>query len=62
MWPYSGGHLYKSIAPYIYGHLNIQTDIALALLGGRAKHPSGSHRLRSDIKMLLLGNSDIQLL
>ena len=46
----------KSIAPSIYGHLNIKTGIALALLGGQEKHPSGSHRLRGDINMLLLGD------
>ena len=48
--------MFKSIAPSIYGHLNIKTGIALALFGGQEKHPSGSHRLRGDINMLLLGD------
>lgn len=30
--------------------------IALALFGGQEKHPSGTHRLRGDINMLLLGD------
>ena len=46
----------KSIAPSIYGHMNIKTGIALALFGGQEKHPQGKHRLRGDINMLLLGD------
>jgi len=52
----AGERVCKSIAPSIYGHLNIKTGIALALFGGQEKHPSGSHRLRGDINMLLLGD------
>jgi DNA replicative helicase MCM subunit Mcm2 (Cdc46/Mcm family) len=52
----TGERVCKSIAPSIYGHLNIKTGIALALFGGQEKHPSGSHRLRGDINMLLLGD------
>ena len=52
----AGERIFKSIAPSIYGHLNIKTGIALALFGGQEKHPSGSHRLRGDINMLLLGD------
>ena len=51
-----GQRICKSIAPSIYGHANIKTGIALALFGGQEKHPSGSHRLRGDINMLLLGD------
>ena len=51
-----GERIAKSIAPSIYGHLNIKTGIALALFGGQEKHPSGTHRLRGDINMLLLGD------
>lgn len=54
--PPAGERIFKSIAPSIYGHLNIKTGIALALFGGQEKHPSGSHRLRGDINMLLLGD------
>ncbi len=49
----------KSIAPSIYGHRNIKTAIALALFGGQEKHPSGSHRLRGDINVLLLGDPGV---
>ena len=52
----AGERICKSIAPSIYGHLNIKTGIALALFGGQEKHPSGSHRLRGDINLLLLGD------
>ena len=52
----AGERVCKSIAPSIYGHLNIKTGIALALFGGQEKHPSGSHRLRGDLNMLLLGD------
>ena len=52
----AGEKIAKSIAPSIYGHVNIKTGIALALFGGQEKHPSGTHRLRGDINMLLLGD------
>lgn len=52
----AGERICKSIAPSIYGHANIKTGIALALFGGQAKHPSGAHRLRGDINLLLLGD------
>jgi len=54
--PLAGERIAKSIAPSIYGHINIKTGIALALFGGQEKHPSGTHRLRGDINMLLLGD------
>ena len=54
--PRAGERICKSIAPSIYGHLNIKTGIALALFGGQEKHSSGTHRLRGDINMLLLGD------
>ena len=53
---HAGERICKSIAPSIYGHLNIKTGIALALFGGQEKHSSGTHRLRGDINMLLLGD------
>ena len=30
--------------------------LALALFGGQEKHPSGNHRLRGDINLLLMGD------
>ncbi|KAK9806187.1 hypothetical protein WJX72_004703 [[Myrmecia] bisecta] len=56
MQPNIGDRICRSIAPSIYGHLNIKTGIALALFGGQEKHPSGNHRLRGDINMLLMGD------
>lgn len=48
----------KSIAPSIYGHESVKLGVALALFGGQEKHPggTGSHRLRGDINVLLLGD------
>ncbi|KAJ3127298.1 MCM DNA helicase complex subunit, partial [Irineochytrium annulatum] len=46
----------KSIAPSIYGHLDIKTAIALSMFGGVPKNPQGKHRLRGDINVLLLGD------
>eukprot|EP00891_Asterochloris_glomerata_P007038 jgi/Astpho2/7038/fgenesh1_pm.00107_%23_26_t len=54
--PNIGKRIVKSIAPSIYGHLNIKAGVALAMFGGQAKQPSGKHRLRGDINMLVLGD------
>jgi DNA replication licensing factor MCM2 len=54
--PRIGQRIVKSIAPSIYGHENIKTGLALALFGGVEKHSGGSHRLRGDINVLLLGD------
>lgn len=48
--------IFKSIAPSIYGHENIKTAIALALVGGESKNIQGKHRLRGDINILMLGD------
>ena len=53
---YAAKRICKSIAPSIYGHANIKRGVALALFGGQEKHPSGKHRLRGDINLLLLGD------
>jgi len=45
-----------SIAPSIFGHLDIKTSIALSLFGGQAKDINGKHRIRGDINVLLLGD------
>lgn len=48
----------KSMAPSIYGHRHIKTAVALALFGGCAKEggSKGTHRVRGDINVLLLGD------
>ncbi|KAF2687766.1 minichromosome maintenance protein MCM [Lentithecium fluviatile CBS 122367] len=46
----------NSIAPGIYGHTDIKTAVALSLFGGVSKEAAGSHRMRGDINVLLLGD------
>lgn len=45
----------KSIAPSIYGQKHPKTALACALFGGCAKD-SGTHRVRGDVNVLLLGD------
>lgn len=51
-----GEKIIKSIAPSIYGHEDVKTAIALSLFGGEAKNPGGSHRVRGDINILIMGD------
>ncbi|KFH41497.1 DNA replication licensing factor-like protein [Hapsidospora chrysogenum ATCC 11550] len=46
----------NSMAPSIYGHRDIKTAVALSLFGGVAKVTRGSHHVRGDINVLLLGD------
>ncbi|EFX02877.1 DNA replication licensing factor mcm2 [Grosmannia clavigera kw1407] len=48
--------LIASIAPSIYGHMDIKTAVALSLFGGVAKTRKGAHHVRGDINVLLLGD------
>lgn len=45
-----------SIAPAIYGHMDIKRAIALSLFGGESKNPGQKHRVRGDINVLLCGD------
>jgi len=45
-----------SICPSIYGHETVKRAIALSLFGGCGKNPSGKHRVRGDINVLLCGD------
>ncbi|KAI9889483.1 MAG: MCM DNA helicase complex subunit [Vezdaea aestivalis] len=46
----------SSIAPSIYGHIDIKTAVALSLFGGVSKQAQGRHSIRGDINVLLLGD------
>lgn len=45
-----------SIAPSIYGHIDIKTAVALSLFGGVSKVAQGRLNIRGDINILLLGD------
>lgn len=45
-----------SIAPRVHGQERAKEALALALFGGREKHPAPGHRLRGDVNVLLLGD------
>lgn len=45
-----------SIAPSIYGHLDVKTAVALSLFGGVRKETQGKMSIRGDINVLLLGD------
>ncbi|KAI0232570.1 MCM DNA helicase complex subunit [Massospora cicadina] len=55
MDPKIGKRIIHSIAPSIYGHIDIKTSIAFALFGGCSKQVK-DHRIRGDINVLLLGD------
>ncbi|KAJ9205337.1 hypothetical protein DTO164E3_1315 [Paecilomyces variotii] len=46
----------RSIAPSIYGHLDVKTAVALSLFGGVSKEAQGKMSIRGDINVLLLGD------
>lgn len=53
--PQIGERIVQSIAPSIYGHVQVKTGIALAMFGGKAKKVKNS-RVRGDINLLLVGD------
>ena len=55
--PKIGERIIRTMAPSIYGHRHVKTAIALSLFGGCAKESgNGTHRVRGDINILLLGD------
>ncbi|KAJ5884799.1 Nucleic acid-binding OB-fold [Penicillium taxi] len=46
----------RSMAPSIYGHLDVKTAVALSLFGGVSKQAQGKMNIRGDINVLLLGD------
>lgn len=48
--------LINAIAPSIYGHFHIKTALSLSMFGGVPQNINGSHRIRGDINVLLLGD------
>eukprot|EP00747_Dinoflagellata_sp_TGD_P162257 gnl/TRDRNA2_/TRDRNA2_179663_c0_seq1.p1 gnl/TRDRNA2_/TRDRNA2_179663_c0~~gnl/TRDRNA2_/TRDRNA2_179663_c0_seq1.p1 ORF type:complete len:819 (-),score=202.22 gnl/TRDRNA2_/TRDRNA2_179663_c0_seq1:246-2636(-) len=60
---YKRGNLYenasKSIAPEIFGHLDIKKALLLALVGGMQKNMADGMKIRGDIHTLLMGDPGV---
>jgi DNA replication licensing factor MCM7 len=56
----TSGHMYeylaKSIAPEIYGHLDVKKALLLLLIGGVTKEMGDGMRIRGDINICLMGD------
>ncbi|KIN03899.1 hypothetical protein OIDMADRAFT_102269 [Oidiodendron maius Zn] len=59
----SSGHIYeylaKSIAPEIYGHLDVKKALLLLLVGGATKQMGDGMRIRGDINICLMGDPGV---
>ena len=57
------GHLYdflaRSIAPEIYGHLDVKKALLLLLIGGVTKEMGDGMRIRGDINICLMGDPGV---
>lgn len=51
--------LAKSIAPEIYGHLDVKKALLLMLVGGVTKEMSDGMKIRGDINVLLMGDPGV---
>ncbi|KAK3394204.1 MCM2/3/5 family-domain-containing protein [Podospora didyma] len=52
-------YLAKSIAPEIYGHLDVKKALLLLLVGGVTKEVGDGMRIRGDINMCLMGDPGV---
>ncbi|KAH8602628.1 MCM2/3/5 family-domain-containing protein [Bisporella sp. PMI_857] len=59
----ASGHVYeylaKSIAPEIYGHLDVKKALLLLLVGGATKQVGDGMRIRGDINICLMGDPGV---
>ncbi|PSS12809.1 hypothetical protein M430DRAFT_20724 [Amorphotheca resinae ATCC 22711] len=59
----ASGHVYeylaKSIAPEIYGHLDVKKALLLLLVGGATKQMGDGMRIRGDINICLMGDPGV---
>jgi DNA replication licensing factor MCM7 len=59
----ASGHMYeylaRSIAPEIYGHLDVKKALLLLLIGGVTKEMGDGMRIRGDINMCLMGDPGV---
>ena len=59
----SSGHMYeylaRSIAPEIYGHLDVKKALLLLLIGGVTKEMGDGMRIRGDINICLMGDPGV---
>jgi DNA replication licensing factor MCM7 len=59
----ASGHVYeylaKSIAPEIYGHLDVKKALLLLLVGGVTKEMGDGMRIRGDINICLMGDPGV---
>ncbi|RMZ89246.1 hypothetical protein DV736_g3528, partial [Chaetothyriales sp. CBS 134916] len=59
----STGHMYeylaRSIAPEIYGHLDVKKALLLLLIGAPTKEVQDGMRIRGDINILLMGDPGV---
>ncbi|TLD25134.1 hypothetical protein PspLS_05530 [Pyricularia sp. CBS 133598] len=57
------GHIYeylaKSIAPEIFGHLDVKKALLLLLVGGVSKHMGDGMKIRGDINICLMGDPGV---
>jgi DNA replication licensing factor MCM7 len=51
--------LAKSIAPEIYGHLDVKKALLLMLIGGVSKHMKDGMKIRGNVNVMLMGDPGV---